>query len=260
MLFVLGACLGSFLCCQARRIHLREKKTRSSLGNRSVCLSCKYQLKWFDNIPIISWILLRGKCRKCHRKIGVAELLSELGVAITFLALGTTIDVEQASFVQWLFLILVMIFTITICFLAIFDGIYGELPTKYLYLSIILALIILIYDECVTIMSFGFTLDFIINPFLSVLILGGLYLMLYLISKGKWVGNGDWYLATALALVVSNPWLALAILFLANVLASIIMAPLAIMRKKHKIYFGPFLVIAFIIVFTFADNIMQLIW
>lgn len=237
----------------------KEKKHNKDLGQRSICLSCKYQLKWYDNIPILSWLCLRGHCRKCHRKIGIAELLSEIGVAISFLLLGTTIDVEQASFAQWLLFCLVAIFTIIICFLAIYDGIYGELPTKVLISSIIVSLIILATNEMITIPSFGFNPELITKPIFSALILGGLYLVLFLVSKGKWVGDGDWYLGTALAIVLFDPWLSLVALFLANVLASMIMAPTAIMRKKHRIYFGPFLVMAFVIVFCLADQIIHLL-
>ena len=87
-MFILGACFGSFLCCQARRLRLKEgKKPKSKkLPARSICLSCGYQLKWYDNLPIFSWLLLRGKCRKCRQKIGILEVLSELGLALAFLA------------------------------------------------------------------------------------------------------------------------------------------------------------------------------
>ena len=60
-LFILGACFGSFLCCQARRLRIKDKHGKKSvkkLGSRSVCLHCKAKLKWYDNIPIISWLIL----------------------------------------------------------------------------------------------------------------------------------------------------------------------------------------------------------
>ena len=97
MLFIIGACLGSFLCCQARRLHLRasSSEARQSLGSRSVCLNCHRRLKWFDNLPIISWIFLRGKCRYCRHKIGIAEVLSEFGLGLGFVGLGTTFTYSE---------------------------------------------------------------------------------------------------------------------------------------------------------------------
>ncbi len=93
----------------------------------------------------------------------------------------------------------------------------------------------------------------LLNVLYSVLILGGTYLVLYLISKGKWVGDGDWLLGTAIGLALGHPWLAVNALFIANLTACLVMAP--IVKKTHhkKIYFGPFMVVAFIIVYSFAD-------
>ena len=74
---VLGAVLGSFSCCQAWRIRYKVEK-KGELGKRSVCLSCGKKLRWYENMPIVSWVLQRGKCRKCGKKIGTAEIMSEV--------------------------------------------------------------------------------------------------------------------------------------------------------------------------------------
>ena len=254
LLFILGACFGSFLCCQARRLHLKSTKGKSKkLSPRSVCLNCDYQLKWYDNIPVFSWLFLRGKCRKCGKKIGLAEILSELGLGLAFLALGTTIDPAAASILEWAILLATLILTIVLAFLAIYDGLYGELPTTYLTISIICAIIVLCLKEWLFSSISPFSAENILAPLASAAILGGIYLLLYLFSKGKWVGDGDWLLGTALGLALSSPWLSLITLFLANVLACLVMAPVVKKNKHKKIYFGPFMVIAFIITLTFAD-------
>ena len=257
-LFILGACFGSFLCCQARRLRRKEQK-KKSLGSRSVCLSCHHQLKWYDNLPIISWLTLKGKCRYCHKKIGVAELLSELGLALAFLMIGTTINIDTASYLDWTTLILVIFFTSILTFLAIYDGLYGELPTSFLNASIIIAIIILSIKLYLSISTTGFTPELIWYPLLSVTILGGIYLALYLISKGRWVGNGDWFLGTAIGVVLFHPWLALIALFLANFIACLVMYPTTKSKKNHKIHFGPFLVIAFVIAFSFAKFFLTMV-
>ncbi len=253
LLFILGSCFGSFLCCQARRLHLKVAGKGKKLGARSVCLQCNYQLKWYDNIPVLSWLFLRGKCRKCGKKIGLAEFLSELGLGLAFLALGTTINPTAANVLQWSIFITTLILTLSLGFLAIYDGIYGELPTSYLTISIICAIIILCLKEWLILSNSSFTPEIIFKPLASVAILGGVYLILYLISKGKWVGDGDWILGIALGIALADPWLALIALFIANVLACLVMAPVIKRRKNKKIYFGPFMVAAFIIALTFAD-------
>ena len=258
LLFIVGACTGSFLCCQARRLHLKATKQGTKpLGSRSVCLHCKYQLKWYDNIPIISWLLLRGKCRQCGKKIGFAEIISELASGLGFLALGFSINIFTADALTWCIFIAVLIFTTVLAYLAIYDGIYGELPTKHLFIAIILAAVILSLTHASIIITSGFSSELIYQPLLSVLILGGLYLVLYLVSHGKWVGDGDWLLGTAIGIALGNPWLALITLFLANLLACLVALPR--LKKTKKIYLGPFLVVAFVITYSFSDLLYAII-
>ena len=101
----LGAVFGSFAVAQVWRLRAKQlqdekasgekidssewKKLRSLASvspksDRSHCLSCGYQLKWYDLIPIISWLSLGGKCRKCHSKIGATEFLTEVSMFALF--------------------------------------------------------------------------------------------------------------------------------------------------------------------------------
>lgn len=241
LMFVLGAIFGSFFCCQVRR---SEEKTKS---RRSICLHCKKKLKWYDNIPIISWLILRGKCRNCRKKIGLAEIISEVASALALISLGSTIKVETATAGEWLTFILITIFTLSLLFLAIYDGITGELPVIALIISIILAALTLIPK---------FQTGFSAMPFASAGLFGGIYLVLYLVSKGKWVGDGDWILASAIGLALGHPWLVMVALFVANLSACLIMYPIVKKKKNHQIYFGPFLVLSFVVVYIFRDIIL----
>ena len=144
-----------------------------------------------------------------------------------------------------------------LAFLAIYDGICGELPTKHLFIAIILAAVILSLTHASIIITSGFSSELIYQPLLSVLILGGLYLVLYLVSHGKWVGDGDWLLGTAIGIALGNPWLALIALFLANLLACLVALPR--LKKTKKIYLGPFLVVAFVITYSFSDLLYAII-
>ena len=243
LMFVLGCALGSFLCCQARRMHLKEAK-KPIKNSRSVCLNCKKQLKWYDNIPIFSWLILRGKCRFCHKKIGIAEVLAEVLTGVALLLIATTINLEAATMLEWARFMTTIILTLVLIFLAIYDGLYGELPVIFLVISVVCAIITLI-PQLLT----GFSVD----PFLSGLLYGGLYLILYIVSKGKWVGDGDWVLALAIGLALGSPWLSFVALFIANLSASIIMLPSLKKTKNHQIYFGPFLVLSFVIVYATAN-------
>ena len=114
-----------------------------------------------------------------------------------------------------------------------------------LVLSVICAVIIVILRQW----NLGFSWEQILNLIGAVLILGDTYLVLYLISKGKWVGDGDWILGACLGLALGDAWLALITLFLANFLGSMIMLP----KKQKKFAFGPFLVVEFVFTLIFAE-------
>ena len=246
LMFVIGAIIGSFLCCQVRRIEFLSTK-KKSLGPRSVCMHCKKQLTWYENIPIISWLIQGGKCRKCKTKIGCGEILAEIGLATAFACISTTIDVYSASSVDWIKFCMIILFVANLGFLAIYDGIYGELPNIALYSSFILSLAIVLVSHWG-----AFTWDVLLDTLFAVAVLGGIYLFLYLISKGKWVGDGDWILGSVIAIALGKPWLALITLFLSNIIACAVMYPLVKHKNKKQIYFGPFLVIAYIITVTFS--------
>ncbi len=66
--FILGSCIGSFINVVINRLPNNE----SIISPRSKCFNCGYQIRWFDNIPIFSWILLLGKCRNCKKNISLS--------------------------------------------------------------------------------------------------------------------------------------------------------------------------------------------
>ena len=83
----IGACVGSFL----NVLGLRRMKGESSLGGRSHCLRCAAMISWFDNIPIFSWIALRGRCRRCRQPISIRYPLGEFVGGLAFAAVGASV-------------------------------------------------------------------------------------------------------------------------------------------------------------------------
>ena len=73
-----GLALGSFLNVVASRMPLRISIGRS----RSRCMSCEYEIAWFDNVPLVSYAVLRGRCRSCKERIPVRYPLVELVTAV----------------------------------------------------------------------------------------------------------------------------------------------------------------------------------
>ena len=136
---VIGAGMGSFVCCQVRRMRLLEegKKVKSK---RSVCLGCGYQLKWHDNIPIVSWLVLRGRCRKCGAKIGAMEIISELLAGVVFGVLYWLCYEKDVYTV--IFGVGLAIFWLVLMGLALYDGKWKVVPNKMLALLIILGFVL----------------------------------------------------------------------------------------------------------------------
>ena len=252
---VIGAAVGSFLCCQARRLRLKELG-KKKLGARSVCMYCKKQLRWHENLPVISWVLQKGRCRYCGKKIGVAEILAEVLTGLACMAVAVPFDFESAGGIEWAIWVANLILVFSLVFLAIYDGLYGELPSLCLTFSVVCAIMVLILRTWSLFSVSQFDFGVLAGMVGSGVMLGGLYLTLYLMSGGKWVGDGDWILALAIGLALAKPFLALVALFIANFLASIVMAPQALKKGKKKIFFGPFLVAAFVITLALYDIIV----
>src|SRR5437762_2167406 len=80
--FPAGMILGSFATVVAHRVPRGE----SFVGGRSLCPSCGAQIAAYDNVPLVSWLVLRGKCRSCGASISARYPLTELAMAVLFVA------------------------------------------------------------------------------------------------------------------------------------------------------------------------------
>ena len=196
LLFILGAVFGSFACCQAWRLRYKAKG-KKDLGERSVCLHCGYQLRWFDNIPIISWLLLRGKCRKCHKKIGAAEILAEVGLGTAFFMIGQSYLIPLVYYwdvlktnplvlvLKTAVFIIILVMLVLMCILSVYDAKWGELPTRLLYTIIILGFVVFGLKEVGLILSGP---DFSLTANITDGIFGITGSSLFGVSSGGWSG------------------------------------------------------------------------
>ena len=232
---------------------------------------CRHQIAWYDNIPIISWLLLRGKCRHCHRKIGIAELISEVCGALTglvvalvyVLPLFTEWQAGTMSSLQMILSVLrvaiLVALLIAMGVLAVYDAKWGELPTRLLILTIVASFLIFGLNlELSALEHGGISLDEILSAIGGLIILPGVCFVLYKASHETMMGGGDWMLALAIALVLGNWWLALWVMAGANILGTLIVAPIAVVRRHTSIHFGPFLVAAFVIALAAQDWLLSL--
>ncbi|MBO7699099.1 prepilin peptidase [Candidatus Saccharibacteria bacterium] len=275
ILFIIGAILGSFACCQAWRIRLKQVGKKNP-GKWSVCLSCGAKLKPSENIPIFSWLAQRGKCKHCGANIGKIEILSELSLGTAMVTFGAYFypkfvaviaGTNPLPLIMLSLSVLALITVITVMWiLAIYDAKWQELPTKLLVVINICAVIYLILQFAGFFPSSGDIGIFFANlknPVLSLLgaiaILAGTYFLLYFFSREKLVGSGDWLIAMPIAIILGNWWLALVILFLSNLFGSIYGVYQKVKKSKNQIPFGPFLILAFVIVYISQSWLVSLI-
>lgn len=281
---VLGAVFGSFAVAQVWRLRAKQlqdekasgekidaaewKKLRSLVSvspknDRSHCLNCGYQLKWYDLIPIISWLSLGGKCRKCHSKIGATEFLTEVSMfalfAIIFLVFNPLSGAGFSLFGLFRLLILFLAF-IPLAIMFIYDAKWSLLPTKVIWIFNFLAFIYWVTAFANTTNGFNFFSAF--NIAVSMALFPLVYFILVKISKEEWVGGGDWILAIGLIFLLPNqPIFAMLLLFLSNFVGLIFALFQSILQFKKvkrgiRIPFGPAMILATLILLIFQQFLL----
>lgn len=267
IIFLLGLIVGSFLNAVIWRLQTGESVAKG----RSYCPQCRHQLAWYDLIPVLSFILLRGKCRYCAKPI-LDHPFVELGTAMVFVLIST----EQLAISQGQFVSLLYLFTITSLLIVIFayDLKHFLIPDKILFPAIGLAFAWKVFEYFkftgesarglvhfdAANMFFGFG---IANPLISALfaaLLGfGFFLAVFVVSRGRWMGFGDVKLALFMGLFLGWPNLLVA-LFIAFIVGAIIGIILISFRKKglkSEVPFGPFLIFGTLAAFLWGDFLLQ---
>ena len=107
LIFFIGICLGSF----ANVCIYRLPKNKQAITGRSLCPRCKKIIKWYDNIPLLSFLFLNAKCRNCKKNIPLQYFLVELITGLGFLVIYLTYNNYLLSvFLSILFLLYTIIF------------------------------------------------------------------------------------------------------------------------------------------------------
>jgi prepilin signal peptidase PulO-like enzyme (type II secretory pathway) len=247
-IFILGSIIGSFL----NVIILRYDTGQSVIKGRSQCLNCQKKLKWYELIPIFSFVVQKGKCRKCKSKISIQYPLVELLTGILFLLIFqiTRYSLLVTGYYFIIFSLLIII--------AVYDFRHQIIPDKFVYLFDILAFLNLFRNWKLEIRNWDF-----LSGLLAGVVFFGFFGLLWLVSRGNWMGLGDAKLALGIGWLLGlfKGILALLVSFWTGALIGIFL--LFFFKKeynlKSRIPFGPFLVLGIIIAFFFGDVIIKLI-
>lgn len=256
--FIFGLIIGSFLNVVIIRLN-----TERSFGGRSACMTCQSQLRWYELIPVFSFLGLLGRCRTCKTKISIQYPLVELATGIIFSTLffkfqdifflnTLSFSLTYAYYVATFSLLLVI---------AVYDLRHKIIPDALSLIFGILAFIGLFFfsNSGVANNSLGFSVFSLHLPliwdFLSGILIALPFYLFWLVSKGTWMGLGDAKLSIGLGWLLGISQ-ALSGVVIAFWVGAIVGITLVIFSKKYgmksEIPFAPYLVLGAFLAFIFG--------
>ena len=267
-MFILGSVMGSFVGAMTWRM----KTNRDWVRGRSECERCHHKLAVIDLIPIFSYLALGGKCRYCHKKISRSALALELAGGSAFLV--STMLFPSMAYQEWLdplasFQLLTPMLSLAmglwlVCLVVMMALFVYDLRWRLLLNKLVFPLIVasLLLSA---VMNLGLAhvslMDWLITLGLGMLPITGVYGLLYLLSRGRWIGLGDVKLGIAIGLLI--PWWGgILVLFLSNLLASLASVPGLLKHRINgasEIPFGPFLLVATYLVFLLGWTLKNIL-
>ena len=243
-IFCLGAIIGSFLNVCIYRI----PKDYSLIVPSSFCPNCKSPIKWFDNIPLISYIILGGKCRNCKEKISIRYLIVELINAILFVLLYKKFGLS----LEFLSNIVLFSFLIVIAFIDLeYQLIFDITSFPLIGIGFIFSLILPGWSLINSLIG-------MLVGAVTLLIVGYLSIVFF---KKEGMGLGDVKLAAGIGTFLGWKGVLLT-LILSFFLGAIIGGILILLHKKKMsgyIPFGPFIALSNILVVFFNEKMFNII-
>lgn len=240
-----------------------KKGFRASTGGRSRCPHCQERLRWYELIPIVSFLIQIGRCRSCHKPLSlqypIVEILAGLTLVLVPLKLGWSLLT-----VLWILTFLVLIAV------SIIDFRLGIIPDKLTFLIALIGGAVTAHHFFSADLYAGsllgsyswifmWTDNFWLNRLVGVVAGLVFFGAIHFLTRGKAMGLGDVKLAGALGLLLGWPDIAL-VLVLSFIVGAAYATPLLLVRKKamkDALAFGPFMVIGVTLVFFFGYHILN---
>ena len=242
ILFIFGAVMGSFFHVVATRMSRDE----SIVFPASHCDKCNHKLKWYENIPIISYILLKGKCSSCHSKIPISYLIVEIVTALLF---AVCFHVFSFSFD----LVISLIFVSSLIIVIVSDIEYMIILDEVLMFS---SLVIVVLD--ILVLGLEEAAYHIYGGVGAFVTMYALKIMGDKIFRKESLGGGDIKLLFLFGLVLGYA-MSICTIFLATFIAFPIALLLLFSNRENIIPFGPFLSMAAILILISGINFQDII-
>ena len=233
-----GLCLGSFLNVVAARVPVH----RSIVSPGSACMSCGHEIAWYDNVPLVSWLVLRGRCRSCSERIParypLVELVTALLVAGCVWKFGVTAEAALAAF-----------FCLVLVAVSATDVEYGIIPDKITFPAIVIVL--------------GTNTALHPSPEWVLAALGASgFLFAAALAYPAGMGIGDVKLAFLMGAMLGRT---VPVALMSGMLAALVPSIVLFARhdrtaRKMKIKFGPFLAIGAVVALFAGPALMSAYW
>ena len=247
--FIFGTIVGSFLNVVSLRFN-----TGSTLNGRSKCMSCGKTLTWKELIPLFSFLVQRGTCAKCRSKISWQYPLVEFSAGAVFVLIF--IMYPPLTYIQAFTTALLVFITCLLIVISVYDIRHKIIPDAFVYTFALATLVGL----CVGGSSWWHVPSW--TAFLAGPLLALPFALIWLISKGTWMGLGDAKLTLGIGWLLgwNGGVNALVLAFWIAALISVIWLFVTYKRFKPKteIPFGPYLIIGLYLVLLFKIQIIDM--
>ena len=262
ILFLLGLAFGSF----SNVIIYRVPRDISIIKPNSFCTKCNSEIKWIHKIPIISWILLKGKCSYCQSKISYLYPLNEFFVSLIFAINGISLDLNgninnELNLNIENNLISLSIFSLLIYIIAIIDIKNLVIPNKVIFLGSCLAFLNAIIISILR-NDYYYLLNRLFSGILGFLLLEIIIFILFLITNKYAFGSGDskFYGLVGFWLGFNNLVAVFAISIYLGGIFSMVGILLNKLNRKDKIPFAPFISLsAYFMALFGSENVWNLL-
>ncbi|MDP9249378.1 MAG: prepilin peptidase [bacterium] len=253
--FGLGLIIGSFLNVVIFRLN-----TNRSFGGRSACMSCQKKLRWYELVPVVSFVGLMGRCLRCKTKISAQYPLIEFATGAVFAALYLKLE-DAFLFTPGAFIAAYAFYATTFALLiviAVYDIKHKIIPDSLALLLGALTFVGIFFFNIDDARLFYPHLPTLLQ-FLSGFMLAAPFALLWLVSSGRWMGLGDAKLAVGLGWLLGPSRLlsgAVLSFWVGAILGIILVAFSRKYKMRSELPFAPYLVLGAVLAFLFELHII----
>lgn len=250
IVFILGLGIGSFL----NVVLFRMTSEKKFWNGRSECMSCHHTLEWYELIPLLSYIIQKGRCRECAVKLSpqypiVEFLTAVLFTGFAYLYIPDLVSLYTFTPIQYIQGLIIFILITQLIIVFVYD-------LQYQLISVIQLRAIQILGLIYFFLEYYQTRPIIPDSLITALISTGIVLFLYIITKKQGIGWGDVELFAGLGLFIPLMWFVP--FFFGSFVIGMIWGILVMLMNrnsslKQKIAFGPSIILSFVIVYTFIQ-------